>query len=1067
MVPLTLAWDEATLLVMRSATSSPTFGQDRFAIARWCAWISDQWLSFFWWFSSQIGAQAEAKISRPLIPIFMLFFCLAAHSQTISIVDIPAKLPNGITFGTYSPPLGISYGGLQAGQTYTLVGWLLAPGVWDCASTEWCDNSFLVDNTQGTNSSGIMWFATNMDVYNYSQFDWVFRLYDANGDQAAWTEQYIDATTNQPPVLAPIGNRSSGIGQTIGILLSSTDPDGDTVQYGATNLPAGATFDTNAGQFIWTPTNTGTFGPVVFWAQDNGDGTLQDGELVTFTILATPYITVQPTSQVVAQGSTVNFNVTAQSSTSLYYQWQFNGTNLSGATASTLAVNNVTTNNSGDYTVVVSNVVGACTSQPAVLTINLPSTPVVSASLSLAELRNLMDEYHLSFQVYTDIGVGGNHFEGIGQLPDETSAVGIFGSSTNHPHSGATCVQCTFTNLTGLNDGGFYFMTGILYNGVPLPYFGESALTNTPLIITNSTGYDLSGSTGLTFWARGETGRERIEFFVGGVGRDPSTGMATSPFPDSMARSPALGTIFMLTTNWQQFTIDLTAQNLTNIMGGFGWFASATQNPNGATFYLDDIEYELSPTAQANRLNLPRFIRSYRTLPVQPNFFNSTPDVDFDLVLRAVAYTYDNAVATLAFLADGSPDSLRRAKLVGDAFVQAAMHDRTYVDGRFRTAYMPGDIAVAPGWVVNGKIGTVPVPGFYLENPQHWYEVENVDVDTGNNAWAMIALSALYRQFGDTNYLVAAENVGQFIIQSNQVDIAAYPGFLGGILDAETTSPTKRTYKSTEHNLDIYAAFSVMYQFTGQTQWLSGALLASNFVESMWETNRGCYLAGTTGGNPDSRNQAVGQLPLDTQTWTILAIPGTLTRHPHLFDALEQYHRNQHDGFTGEDFNDDLDGVWFEGTAQTAVDYASVGNSLQMDQLRSTLQAAQQIPPPYGDGMGIPAASHDGVSSGFGFDLFRRPHVGATSWNFFAQKGFNPFYQTRQPFSVQLISIDSNRDVHLQTLGEPGDTVVLQKSTNLIQWTGAATNNSAFGENAFTNQPVSIDKAAFYRAMIP
>jgi hypothetical protein len=55
----------------------------------------------------------------------------------------------------------------------------------------------------------------------------------------------------------------------------------------------------------------------------------------------------------------------------------------------------------------------------------------------------------------------------------------------------------------------------------------------------------------------------------------------------------------------------------------------------------------------------------------------------------------------------------------------------------------------------------------------------------------------------------------------------------------------------------------------------------------------------------------------------------------------------------------------------------------------------------------------------------------------------------------------------LQTLGEPGDTVVLQKSTNLIQWTGAATNNSAFGENAFTNQPVSIDKAAFYRAMIP
>ena len=129
------------------------------------------------------------------------------------------------------------------------------------------------------------------------------------------------------------------------------------------------------------------------------------------------------------------------------------------------------------------------------------------------------------------------------------------------------------------------------------------------------------------------------------------------------------------------------------------------------------FEYQLSSIQQTQRLNLPRFIRSYRTLPVQPDFFNSTPDVDFDLVLRAVAYTYDNALAILAFLADGSSNSLRRAALIGDAFVQAANHDRTYTDGRFRTAYMPGDLAVAPGWMVKGKAGTVPMPGFYLENP--------------------------------------------------------------------------------------------------------------------------------------------------------------------------------------------------------------------------------------------------------------------------------------------------------------------------------------------------------------
>jgi hypothetical protein len=38
-------------------------------------------------------------------------------------------------------------------------------------------------------------------------------------------------------------------------------------------------------------------------------------------------------------------------------------------------------------------------------------------------------------------------------------------------------------------------------------------------------------------------------------------------------------------------TINLTGKNLTHIIGGFGWVASAQQDPQGATFYLDDITY--------------------------------------------------------------------------------------------------------------------------------------------------------------------------------------------------------------------------------------------------------------------------------------------------------------------------------------------------------------------------------------------------------------------------------------------------------------------------------------------
>jgi hypothetical protein len=49
--------------------------------------------------------------------------------------------------------------------------------------------------------------------------------------------------------------------------------------------------------------------------------------------------------------------------------------------------------------------------------------------------------------------------------------------------------------------------------------------------------------------------------------------------------------VLRLSTSWQQVTIWLAGKNLTHIIGGFGWVAAAQNNPQGATFYLDDIIY--------------------------------------------------------------------------------------------------------------------------------------------------------------------------------------------------------------------------------------------------------------------------------------------------------------------------------------------------------------------------------------------------------------------------------------------------------------------------------------------
>jgi hypothetical protein len=83
-----------------------------------------------------------------------------------------------------------------------------------------------------------------------------------------------------------------------------------------------------------------------------------------------PSITAQPQSQSANPGNNVLFNVSASGSPTLFYQWRFFSTNLPGATASGLVLNNVTTNQSGPYSVVVTNAYGAITSTVATLSVN-------------------------------------------------------------------------------------------------------------------------------------------------------------------------------------------------------------------------------------------------------------------------------------------------------------------------------------------------------------------------------------------------------------------------------------------------------------------------------------------------------------------------------------------------------------------------------------------------------------------------------------------------------------------------------------------------------------------------
>lgn len=621
---------------------------------------------------------------------------------------------------------------------------------------------------------------------------------------------------------------------------------------------------------------------------------------------------------------------------------------------------------------------------------------IASARAGIGFLAYMMDLYHARFPVYDDVSSGGNHFHTFGFIPDSSAAVEVNGSWSKNPNSGATAIRFEFHDVPGrANFGGIYFLNGILPAGAmaPVVNFGE---------VPNS-GIDLTGASKLVFHARGESGGERIQFFMAGVGRNHLTGDAITPFPGSSPRHPKEGTITILTTEWQRYDINVSALDLSYVLGGFAWVATDAHNPGGAVFYIDDISYELGEEAQHKRLNEPRWIQSFETHPVQPDVTDDDLKDDFDFVLRNTAFTYDNALALLAFLADDCDDSLRRAHLIGRAMVYAAQNDRFFGDGKLRTAYASGDLALPPGWTPNDLVGTTVTPGFFDESRQRFFEVHQDSMDVGNNAWSLIALLALHKatdntQYFRTDYLTTAGRIAGFILDFRNSDPdSKYHGYQGGIDNPEQDSATCRAWASSEHNLDAYAAFLVMAEITGEAQWIDRAEHARAFVESMWDAELGCYLAGTT--DSFNRNHNELQLPLDVQSWSALALPDALTRHPSLFECVEEFHRTAHAGYSGYDFNDDQlddDGVWFEGTAQMALAYAITGNNTRALELRTTLRRAQASDRHGGRG-GIVAATFDGHTTGFGFEYFRRLHIGATAWHVFAQFGSNPYYLFPMP----------------------------------------------------------------------
>jgi hypothetical protein len=345
-----------------------------------------------------------------------------------------------------------------------------------------------------------------------------------------------------------------------------------------------------------------------------------------------------------------------------------------------------------------------------------------------------------------------------------------------------------------------------------------------------------------------------------------------------------------------------------------------------------------------------------------------------DPMLSNAGFTYDNALATIALFACGRK---AEAKRVADALALAVDKDRSYHDGRVRNAYRSGPVAI-------GREGML-LPGYWNSASNTWIEDQyQVSSGTGNLAWASLALLAAYDRTGVGSYLSAAKQIMHWI--AADMKGAGALGYFGGTFGHES-SLAKLSWKSTEQNLDVYAAASWLATEDKDETWPAMRDRTHRFLDAMWDQRQSRFFVGSLPGGDEPNTTQSG---IDSELWPVMAVPEYRGR----YDAILEWVGRRYSVGSGFDFNDDRDGIWLEGTAQAALAFRLAGKDGKSDALLDTIggQIASDglvfatVGPELTTGLKI---GPDQASADFKY--YRMPHVGATAWAILAALDYNPF----------------------------------------------------------------------------
>jgi len=383
--------------------------------------------------------------------------------------------------------------------------------------------------------------------------------------------------------------------------------------------------------------------------------------------------------------------------------------------------------------------------------------------------------------------------------------------------------------------------------------------------------------------------------------------------------------------------------------------------------------------------------------------------------LESTSFTYDNAVSIHAYLLHGD---LERAEVLGNGLIYAQANNFPINDGRFGQAYFV-NVAASDG---SGAFITPAAAPFYFYTSA-----------VGDQAWAGMALTQLYRRTGQSNYLTAALKVANWIVTNTYNKLGAGGYSFGTNINQYNQSVPSTNGKSTEHNIDTYAFFTMLVELTHHgkadngASWSSLAQHALTFVIAMYNPAGGDFYTGTLG---DQITINTYPIPEDCQTWSYLALLDN-----HYKQTIDWALANLQTTDTASSPNSSLTGsqkvtgmvfdsaslaptisgcdpnaVWIEGTGHTVAALVArgiagrdnlptlfkdlttaIGFLNQIQTAQSELGADQTVNGvtiPLGEGL---LASTSLMDTGFGYTYGPSKHIGATGWYLIAALGGNPF----------------------------------------------------------------------------